>query len=104
MDKSKLEAYASLKVQIAELEEEAKKLNPEIVAMMQSEEADKINTEYGSFTLEKKRTYTFSDAVELKRVDLKEMEAKEKADGTASYEENAILKFTKKKVKEDITG
>ena len=103
MDKSKLELYASYKMAIAEFEEKCDQLKPEILEMMESEEAEKVNTEFGSFTLTKNRKYTFSDSVEQVRTDLKEKEAIEKADGTATYEESTILKFTSKKNKKDIS-
>lgn len=104
MDKSKLEVYATIKIQISELEKEAKELKPDILAMMESAEADKIKMEVGTFTLEKKRAWTFTDQLESKRVELEELEAQEKATGDATYEENIILKFTAKKDKADILG
>lgn len=103
MDKSALEKYASVKVQIAELEAICESLKPDIISDMVSEGAEKVNTSWGSFTLQQNRKWTFTSEVESVRVELKEKEAYEKASGKATYEETPILKFTSKKNKEDPT-
>ncbi len=104
MDKSKLELYASYKTAVAEYEAKMNELKPEIIEMMEKEEAEKVNTDFGTFTLMQNRKWAFSEEVESVRIELKEKETKEKADGTATYEETPVLKFTSKKDKGDILG
>jgi hypothetical protein len=103
MNKEQLERYASIKRQIAALEEEADLLRPSIVNAMLDTESEKINlvgedgvTITGSFTLEKKRSWEFSDSVTEAEEGLKELKAEEKATGVATYTEAPILKFITK--------
>lgn len=94
MDKETLQKYAEIKAQIKELEAQAEELKPGIVEYMLLAEAEKVElTGYGNFTLEKRRTWTFSPEVENFRVELKVAEAKEKAEGKASYNETPVLKY-----------
>lgn len=104
MDKPRLELYASYKIEAAILEKKMEELKPLIIEEMIANEAEKVNTDWGAFTLQQNRKWTFSDEVEGIRTELKDKEAKEKATGTATYEETPILKFIQKKDKEDIAS
>jgi len=98
MQKETLELYASLKAQISELEAQVDELKPQIVEYMLLSEAEKIELKgFGNFTLEKRRTWTFSPEVESMRADIKEAEGKEKAEGKASYNEVPVLKYNASK-------
>jgi hypothetical protein len=98
MDKENLQKYAELKAQIKELEAQVEELKPGIVEYMLLAEAEKIElTGYGNFTLEKRRTWTFSPEVESFRAELKVAEGKEKAEGKASYNEVPVLKYNESK-------
>lgn len=93
MNKPQLERYAVIKSQITELEAEAEKIKPEIVASMEAEEAEKVETDFGAFVLEKRRTWEFSEKIQMAENDVKEMKAKEKGEGIATYVELPVLKF-----------
>lgn len=93
MDKAKLERYAELKNAIAKAEEELDELKPAILEAMEVEGAEQVVTEFGKFTIESKRTWKFSDHVEKAKAQIKEMEAEEKAVGSATYTENKFIKF-----------
>ena len=97
MNKEKFEEYASIKQQIAALEERADALRPDLVQAMIDEDTEKIElTGYGNFVLESKRSWKYSAHLEDMKQEIKEQEKQEKADGTATYEENVILKFMSK--------
>lgn len=96
MNKAKLQEYAAIKKQIEELEMRADEIRPEIVGAMLAEQADKVETEFGDFVMEKRRSWEFSESVTLAEDKVKQLKAKEKAEGVATYTENPVLKFISK--------
>lgn len=96
MNKDKLQLYANLKNQVAALEEQIEALKPEIVGMMIAEDVEKVQTEFGVFNLEKRRTWEFSENVQIAEDNVKDLKAKEKAEGLATYTESPTLKFLTK--------
>ena len=96
-DKIKLEQYASLKRDIADLEEQLEMLKPVIVSIVEvanpldkTIEADGI----GTFTMVPKRKYTYSEATKTLEVNYKQAKEEEEAKGIATYIEQPYLKFT----------
>lgn len=98
MNKENLDRYAELKAQIKDIESEIEELKPGILADMKAAEADKIDHEAGSFVITKKKSWKFSDKVDAMKDAVKNLEADEKADGTATFEETEILMFKEKAV------
>lgn len=95
--KDKFDRLAELKLQIKELEEEAKGIADEVVSAMEAEGFDKVDHAEGTFTISGRKKWTFSEKTEALREQLKESEAGEKADGTATAEETKFVVFKVKK-------
>ena len=93
MNKSKFGAYAEIKNSIALLEDKLDELKPEILAEFEKAGVEQVESEWGKFILEKKRTWKFSEHVEKAKSQVKELETEEKAKGEASYTETAYVKF-----------
>lgn len=98
MNKELLEEYAQLKIKEKELAARIKELGPEIKAMIEETGADKVDMEVGTFTITVRKTWNFSDLHSVKKTELKDLEEREKADGTAEFEEETSLMFKEKKV------
>lgn len=93
MNKQHLEKYAELKNQIKILEENIDELQPLILAEMETEQADEIDTEFGRFLTGKRRTYTYPQEIESEIEKIKELKKEAEAKGTASYTEKSYLIF-----------
>lgn len=87
LNKEKLQEYASLKSEEKRIAERLEELGPEIREAMRAEDVDKVNTEFGSFSLSERGTWQYSPAVA-------ELQEKEKANGTAKKLISTILRFT----------
>jgi hypothetical protein len=98
MNKENLNRYAELKAQIKALEAEVDDLKPGILAEMKASEADKVDHDAGTFTVSRRKSWTFTPKVESIRESLKTAEADEKADGSATFEETEFLLFKEKTV------
>lgn len=97
IDKKTLARYAELKVSISEMNDELDLLKDEIVAGMKEVGADKLDADYGTFSLASKKTWKYSPAVESLNEQLDTTKKQEQADGTAECEENKYLVFKAKK-------
>lgn len=93
IDKTLLERYATLKKDEKRIAEELELLSPEIKEMMAREDADKIETSFGNFTLGEQTRWKFSKAVE-------DLQEKEKANGTAQRVTSTVLRYTAPKQKD----
>lgn len=96
MNKEKLIKYASLKQQMTHLEDELDKLKPEVEAIvLEANPVDGIVEvdDIGTFTIVKKRKYTYSERIVSAETALKEAKKEEEARGTAPYEESRYVKF-----------
>ncbi len=91
LDKAMLEKYAVLKANQKMIEAELEELAPQIREAMRASDTDKVNTDFGAFTLSNRTTYKYSQAV----TDLQE---KEKANGTAKQLVSTVLYFKAPKV------
>lgn len=95
-NKEKLIKYAAIKQQMSHLEDELDKLKPEVEAIvLEANPVDGIVEvdEVGTFTLIKRRKYTYSENVTSMENALKEAKQAEEARGTAPYEEMCFVKF-----------
>ena len=93
MNNKLYEDYASLKLQEKEIEEKLNELKPLILQEFSDAGVDKLETDFGNFTVTNRKTWKYSPKVdEAEKVvdDLKEVE---KADGTATAEEKPVLYF-----------
>lgn len=97
MTAEKLKEYARLKFEEKQIQTRLKELNPEIVAEMEADGLDKQPTSLGTFLLAVKKKWTFSPAHEAMTNRLEDIESKEKADGTAKFEESKYLIFKEPK-------
>lgn len=94
--KEKLKEYASLKAQIALLEDKIDLLKPEVeVIVTDINPVDGIvETDFGVFTMVSKRKYAYTDKVISAEEKLKELKKQEEATGEAHYEVSRYLKFS----------
>lgn len=93
MNKEQFQEYAHIKNQIKDLTAEAKELEPQLREAMVEAGADKVKTEFGSFIITNRKSWTYSDAVKEAEAKVKELKAKEEANGTAKAEEKESLMF-----------
>jgi len=93
MEKETFKQYASIKNQIKELTAEAKELEPELTAEITKAGIDVVKTEFGTFSITKRKTWTYSgDVTELEdKVKIQKKEEEEK--GVATFEEKTGLMF-----------
>lgn len=91
MNRANLERYAQLKKDIKALEAECEALNPQILQEISLTGADKIESDFGTFSLGARKTWTFHDGVLLLRRQLEEQETLAKQTGTASFVEKKYL-------------
>jgi hypothetical protein len=93
MNKEIFKQYAALKIKEKEIQEEIETLKPEIMEEIEESGADKIASDFGTFSLISIKKWKFSPAVEEAKKTLDCLQANEKADGTATFEENKQLKY-----------
>lgn len=94
MEKEQFEEYAKIKNQIKELTAQAKELEPELTKGMVEAGADKVKTEFGSFTL---KEYTSIELSDEKKTTIKGLES--------TIEELEEVKKIKAQIKEiEATG
>lgn len=97
MNKSLFSAYASIKKQIKALEEQAKELQPQLMAEFEEANTDTIESDDGLFTVNAKKTWIFTEQVAELEKQVKEKQAEEKATGLATFDESKYLVFKEKK-------
>lgn len=93
--KTKLQEYANLKLQIANLEQKVEDMKPEIVAAVEqlNPEDHVVETDYGVFSMVAKRKYTYPEEIVAAEASVKELKKEAEAKGTATYVENPYLLF-----------
>ena len=93
MNKEKLMRYALIKSEIKLLEAEMGILNTEILEDIESSGADKVKSDFGTFSIERRKKWQYSETtLEIKNAFDKAKELEE-ADGTATFTESKSLKF-----------
>ena len=85
--------YADLQMQISNLEEYKEELRAKITTSMIEDGMDKATTDYGSFTIANKTTYTYSSKVKTLEDKVKVAKAKEVNEGTAEVKVTNYLLF-----------
>ena len=91
--KELLQKYADLKVKEKEIAAQIAELAPAILAEIENQGADKIETVFGKFVREVRKTWKYSNTVTRLEDHLTLKKSEEKADGTATFEEKSFLKF-----------
>lgn len=102
MDKEIFKQYAALKVEEKKVAGELEKLKPLVKDAIVSIDAEKIASEFGTFTLKPVPVWKFSSAVDAAKKEVERLQEKEKADGTASCEPRYDLVFTAPKAPQAI--
>ncbi len=85
-----LERYAALKAAEKTLKTELAELNPQIKSFIIEQGADKLDSEYGTFSLKKVPQWQFSEVVQNLEDALEKEKEKEKATGTATRADDRI--------------
>ena len=97
MNKEIYQQYAKIKNQIKALEAEAKELEPQIVEDMGEEKS--ISTTIGSFYITKRKSWTYSQALNELASGLRIKQIMEQSNGTAKSKESQSLIFKAVKAK-----
>lgn len=98
MQKDLLKKYALIEEKAKAIEEEKQMLRAEILADMQKNKLDKIESDFGKFTVSSRRTWTYSATIIKLAEKLKIAKVKEETKGIAKAEVTEYLLF--KPVKE----
>lgn len=93
MNPELLKKYADLKVQIKALELEVDAIQPEIMAGIEAQGADEVQTDFGKFIIGKRRTYTYPAHLVTAEAAIKESKKEAEATGAATYVEKPYLLF-----------
>lgn len=87
--------YAVLDDQIRRMTEKKENLRFEILANMEAQKTDRIETPIGKFTIAKLKTWTYPAKVLAINEKFKAEKAKAESTGDATYTEIDSLRFTK---------
>lgn len=97
MTKELFQEYALLKLQEKGIKARIEELNPKIKSEISLAGADKIDSEWGTFTVMKKKLWVYSDVVKTLEATLEERRIEEQATGSATFKEVPILMFKGKR-------
>lgn len=89
------EEYAVLNAQIEQLTHQKEVLRDKILADLEEQELDKVETSVGKFKVTKLKNWTYTDKVTEMNEELKAQKAKEENTGEATCELKSSLRFTK---------
>lgn len=94
MNKELYQKYADLKNQLSKLEEEAEIVKVSIMEDMKEAEVEKVEAEYGSFTITSRKNWAYTDKVKGLETTLKatKKEEEEKGLATASITNSLLFK------------
>ena len=93
MDKQKFERYATLKSEMKILEEEIKKLAPEILEMVDTTKEKRVESDFGIFSVTTRRNWKFTHAVTAIEEEVDRMKEEEIATGKAKATETKSVRF-----------
>jgi predicted nucleic acid-binding Zn-ribbon protein len=89
--------YVDLEKEFKALEEKKQALRDQIVSAMRAEKIEKDATEFGTFTIAKKTSWTYSEAVKKLEDKVKIAKVREQEKGVAKSEVIEYLRFSEKK-------
>jgi len=101
MNKDLLKQYADLKVLIADAESKLDTLKPQVLETIG--EAEEVQTDFGTFSITKRRSWTYPQDITNKEKELKADQKKAQQLGTAEYTEAPVLVFKVIKENENAT-
>jgi len=96
MQKELLKKYAALRAKREALEAEEAEMKSLIVEDMQKNSLDKIESEFGMFTVCVKTSYKYTDKVKELEEKVKLAKIKEEEQGKAKASETSYLRYTPK--------
>ena len=99
-DTSVLDRYIAIKAQISELEEELEELKPEILNALMDEPKEVANYKGFNFSLQRRKTYSYSPKVKELESVLKEAKAHERDEGIATIDKHKAILVMKADRKE----
>lgn len=97
MQKELLKKYANIEAKLRTLEEERLAFRAQILSDLQKNKLDKVQSDYGSFTVSSRKTWTYSDTVTALAEKLKITKSKEEVKGIAKATINEYLLFNPNK-------
>lgn len=86
--------YSALDRELKKLEEEKETLRSQIISDLQSQSVDKVETDYGTFTVAHRVSYTYTDKVKALEEKVKLAKVKEEQKGLAEAKETQYLRYT----------
>lgn len=95
--KPQLKEYAKLQAQIKELEGKRDTIKLEIIDGFHKEGIDKVESDYGRFTIANRTSYTYSEKVKALETKVKLQKIKEEETGVAEARNTEYLVFAPKK-------
>lgn len=94
MDEKILGQYAELKNQIKKLTEQAKAIEPEVVAQLEGAGVDQINSKtLGTFSLQARKYWKYSPEVDELENKVEALKSAEELNGKATAEVRKSLRF-----------
>lgn len=94
MNKELLKNYSEVKKQIKELEVKADELQPLVLAELTSAGVDKVESEFGTFSITERNKWTYPDYVKSAEKKFKDEKKKAEENGDAKSEKVKGLTFT----------
>ena len=85
--------YAELKKQMTALEREIESLQPQVYEELKQLPDPKLKTQYGSFSITRRATWTYSEEIQRIDEDLKAKRKGEQENGTAKAEYTESVTF-----------
>lgn len=94
IDKNKFVEYANIKNQIKELTLKSKEIEKEVFQKMKEIEADKVNSDFGTFSIVKRSKYTYPEYVtELEnKYKIKKKESEKNGDAKVELQESLMFR------------
>lgn len=101
MNKEQFKEYADLKVEEKKIKARLSELGPLLKDQIASAGGDKVESEFGLFTLKKVPVWKYSPAVEKLEEEVDTLKKVEKSTGVATSEERIDLMYKEPKVEGD---
>jgi len=101
INKELFKEYADLKIQIKSLEEKSKELEPKVLEQMQVEEVEQVKSDFGTFSITKRKSWKYSENVKMAEDAVKAQKSLEEKEGIATFEEKQGLMFKQSSEKVD---
>lgn len=97
IDEKTLNRYAELSIQIKDLEAQRSALKPEIVEEFTSQGVEKLESDYGTFSVIRTSTWKYSKKTQKQAEELKIAQVREQEKGIAKATVNESIRFQAKK-------